>query len=115
MGLGLTQTLTKMSARNFSWGKALPAHRSDNIGAICELIVYKILLSGRFTTLWDSMTCYKETFTILLTPKYLRKCYCFCHHVLLVTYVILYYVCAFVQWAALSIDYSGPLKNSIKY
>jgi hypothetical protein len=34
--LGSTQPLTKMSARNLPWGKKRPAHRADNLAAICE-------------------------------------------------------------------------------
>jgi hypothetical protein len=36
MALGSTQPLTEMSTRNFPGGKKRPAHRADNLTAICE-------------------------------------------------------------------------------
>jgi hypothetical protein len=36
MTLGSTQSLTKMSTRNFPGGKKWPARRADNLAAICE-------------------------------------------------------------------------------
>jgi hypothetical protein len=39
MALGLTQSLTEMSARNLPSGKGRPARRADNLTAICEPIV----------------------------------------------------------------------------
>jgi hypothetical protein len=39
MALGSTQPLTEMSTRNPPGGKRLPAHKSDNLTAICEPIV----------------------------------------------------------------------------
>jgi hypothetical protein len=35
MALGSTQPLTKMSTRNPPGGKKQPAHRADNLAAIC--------------------------------------------------------------------------------
>jgi hypothetical protein len=39
--LGSTQPLTKMSTRNIPGGKGRPAHKPDNLTAICEPIVYR--------------------------------------------------------------------------
>jgi hypothetical protein len=39
VALGSTQPLTEISIRNFPGGKKWPAHRADNLAAICELIV----------------------------------------------------------------------------
>jgi hypothetical protein len=39
MALGSTQPLTEMSTTNLSGGKGRPAHKADNLSAICELIV----------------------------------------------------------------------------
>jgi hypothetical protein len=41
MALGSTQPLTEMSTRNLrgGGGKWRPAHKADNLTAICELIV----------------------------------------------------------------------------
>jgi hypothetical protein len=39
MTLGSTQPLTEMSARNLPGGKRRPAHKADNLNAICESIV----------------------------------------------------------------------------
>jgi hypothetical protein len=36
MALGSTQPLTEMSIRNLSGGKGRPAHKADNLTAICE-------------------------------------------------------------------------------
>jgi hypothetical protein len=36
MALGSTQPLTEVSTRNFLGGKERPAHRADNLAAICE-------------------------------------------------------------------------------
>jgi hypothetical protein len=38
MALGSTQPLTEMSTRNLPGGKRRPAHKADNIAAICEPI-----------------------------------------------------------------------------
>jgi hypothetical protein len=35
MALGSTQPLTKISTRNLLGGKKRPAHRADNLAAIC--------------------------------------------------------------------------------
>jgi hypothetical protein len=39
MALGSTQPLTEMSTRNIPGGKGRPAHKADNLTAICEPIV----------------------------------------------------------------------------
>jgi hypothetical protein len=39
VALGSTQPPTEMSTRNLPGGKGLPAHKSDNLTAICEPIV----------------------------------------------------------------------------
>jgi hypothetical protein len=39
MAMGSTQPLTEMSTRNL--GKGRPAHKSDNLTAICELIIWR--------------------------------------------------------------------------
>jgi hypothetical protein len=36
MALGSTQPLREMSTRNLPGGKKRPAHRADNLAAICE-------------------------------------------------------------------------------
>jgi hypothetical protein len=36
MALGSTHSLTEMSIRNLPGGKKRPAHRADNLTAICE-------------------------------------------------------------------------------
>jgi hypothetical protein len=41
MALGSTQQLTKMSTRNLSGSKKLPARRADNLAAICEPNIWK--------------------------------------------------------------------------
>jgi hypothetical protein len=39
MALGSTQPLTEMSARNLTEGRGRPAHKADNLTAICEPII----------------------------------------------------------------------------
>jgi hypothetical protein len=39
MALGLIEPLTEMSTRNIRGGKGCPVNKSDNLTAICELIV----------------------------------------------------------------------------
>jgi hypothetical protein len=39
MALGSTQPLTETSTRNLPGGKGQPAHKADNLIAICEAIV----------------------------------------------------------------------------
>jgi hypothetical protein len=41
MVLGSTQPLTEMSTRNFPGGKEWPAHKADNLNAICEPLSIK--------------------------------------------------------------------------
>jgi hypothetical protein len=36
MALGSIQPLTEMSTRNFPMGKGQPAHKADDLTAICE-------------------------------------------------------------------------------
>jgi hypothetical protein len=44
MALGSTQPLTEMSTRNLpGGGKGRPVRKADNLTAICEPIVYKML------------------------------------------------------------------------
>jgi hypothetical protein len=38
MALGSTQPLTEISTRNLPGGKGRPAHKADNLIAICESI-----------------------------------------------------------------------------
>jgi hypothetical protein len=39
MALESTQPLTEMSTRNIPGGEGLPAHKADNLNAICEPII----------------------------------------------------------------------------
>jgi hypothetical protein len=73
MALGLTQPLKEMSARTFPAGKTLPAHKADNLSAICELIVYKMLESRCLTALWASSASYREKCTLLINPECLHE------------------------------------------
>jgi hypothetical protein len=57
MALGSTQPLTEMSTRNLLGGKKWPAHRADNLAAICELIVLKMWVPQPLATLRVSTAC----------------------------------------------------------
>jgi hypothetical protein len=39
VALGLTQPLAEMNTKNLRAGKERPAHKADNLTAICELTV----------------------------------------------------------------------------
>jgi hypothetical protein len=41
----------------------MPAHKADNLTAICEPIVYRMWESRHFTTLWAFTACYRSSFT----------------------------------------------------
>jgi hypothetical protein len=62
MDLGSTQPLTEMSTRNLPGDNGRPAHKADNLTAICEPIVYKTWEPRRLTILWTSTPCYRESF-----------------------------------------------------
>jgi hypothetical protein len=55
-----------MSTRNLSGGKGWPVRKADNLTAICEPIVYKMLEPRRLTNLWDSTACYRVRFTFII-------------------------------------------------
>jgi hypothetical protein len=38
MALGSTEPLTEMYTRNIPWGKVRPAHKAENLTAICDAI-----------------------------------------------------------------------------
>jgi hypothetical protein len=65
MTLGSTQPLTEISTRNLPGGIGRPARKADNLTAICEPIVCKILEPRRLTTLWASTACYRDSVTFL--------------------------------------------------
>jgi hypothetical protein len=62
MALGSTQTLTDMTTRNHPGGKGRSARKADNLTAICESIVCKMLEPRRLTILWASTACYRDSF-----------------------------------------------------
>jgi hypothetical protein len=62
MALGSTQPLTKMSTRNLPGGKGRPGRKTDNLTAICELIVWKMWEPRRLTTLCAFTACYRDSF-----------------------------------------------------
>jgi hypothetical protein len=66
MALGSIQPLTEMSTRNIPGVEGLPAHKADNLTAICEPIVYKMWEPQHLTALWVSTACYRDTFTFII-------------------------------------------------
>jgi hypothetical protein len=66
MALGSTQPLTQMNARNLPGSKERPARKTDNLTAICESTVKKMLEPRHLTTLWAFTACYRHTFTSYL-------------------------------------------------
>jgi hypothetical protein len=69
MALGSTQPLTEMSTRNLPGGKKQPAHRADNLAAICEPKVWKCG-SLNLTTLRASMACTGIALPFTLLTEY---------------------------------------------
>jgi hypothetical protein len=57
MILGSTQPLTEISTRNIPGGKKRPAHRADNLSAICELNICKLWEPEPLTTLRATTAC----------------------------------------------------------
>jgi hypothetical protein len=57
-----------MSTRNIPGGEGRPAHKADNLTAICEPIVYKMWEPQHLTALWVSTARYRDTFTYLPYP-----------------------------------------------
>jgi hypothetical protein len=66
MALGSTQPLTEMNIRNIPGDKKRWTRKADNLTAICEPIVQKILDPPRLTTLRASTACYRDSFTFFL-------------------------------------------------
>jgi hypothetical protein len=48
-------------------GKARPAHKADNLTAICEPIVWKMWEPQPLTPLWAFAACYRDSF-FKITP-----------------------------------------------
>jgi hypothetical protein len=65
MALGSAQPLTEMSTRDLLGSKERPAHKADNLTAICELSVWKMWEPQQLTTLLASTACYRDSFTCL--------------------------------------------------
>jgi hypothetical protein len=55
-----------------SWGirGGRPAHKADNLAAICKPINYKMWEPRRLTNLWASTACYRDSFIFLLVCTY---------------------------------------------
>jgi hypothetical protein len=64
MALGSNQPLTEMRTRSLPGGKRRPACKADNLAAICEPIISKMWEPRRLTTLWASVACYRDSFTL---------------------------------------------------
>jgi hypothetical protein len=67
MALGSTRPLTELSTRNLPGGKGRLVRKTENLNAICELIVYKMWEPRRLTTLWASAVCYMDSVTFFFT------------------------------------------------
>jgi hypothetical protein len=58
---------TQMSMRNLPAGKRWPARKADNLIFICADCLEEMWVPRRLTTLWVSMACYRDSFTLYLT------------------------------------------------
>jgi hypothetical protein len=56
--------LTEMSTRNLSGGKRWPAHKANNLTAVWEPIVWKMMEPRCLRTLLASMACYRDRSTV---------------------------------------------------
>jgi hypothetical protein len=64
MSLGMTRPLAGMSTRNIPGFRRQPALKADNIIAVYEPTVYKMLQPRCLTTLCASRACYWDSFTL---------------------------------------------------
>jgi hypothetical protein len=69
MALGSTQPLTEISTMKLPGGKGQPAHKADNLTAICEPTVQKMWEPRCLRTLWTSMACYRDSFTFFTSKE----------------------------------------------
>jgi hypothetical protein len=52
-----------------------PAHKADNLTAICEPTVYEMWKSWHLTTLWASKGCYRDSFTFFIYQVFIVQAY----------------------------------------
>jgi hypothetical protein len=64
MALGSTQPLTGMNYRDHPGSKGLSERKVDNLTAIFEPIIYKMLPLRRLTTLWAFTAYYSDNFSL---------------------------------------------------
>jgi hypothetical protein len=74
VALELTKPLTEMSTRILPGGKRRPARKADNLTAMCEPIVLKMLEPRRLTTRRASTACYRDSFSIFPTRAFAIVC-----------------------------------------
>jgi hypothetical protein len=66
MSLWSTQPGTEMSTRKLPGGEGRPAHKADNLTAICKPSVYKMWEPRSLITLWAFTACYGDSLTFCL-------------------------------------------------
>jgi hypothetical protein len=52
------------------WGNVGPARLAANLNTICEATVQKMWEAEQLTTLWASLGCYSDSFTLVIILKY---------------------------------------------
>jgi hypothetical protein len=67
--MALGSTMTEMSTMNLPADKERPARKADHLTALFEPIVYKIWETQRFTTLWASTVCYRNSYNFSFTAQ----------------------------------------------
>jgi hypothetical protein len=65
-------------AEIFLGGKERPAHKANNLTAICEPIVQKMWEPRPLTTLWAFTACCRVSFTFVYEMNFLSVCLCVC-------------------------------------
>jgi hypothetical protein len=68
-GSGFDLAYNRNEYQESSWGKGRPAHKADNLTAICEPTAYKMWEPRRLTTLWASTACYRDSFAFFSLTK----------------------------------------------
>jgi hypothetical protein len=72
---GVDSAANRNEYQESSWRKRGPAHKADNLTAMCEPIVQKMSEPRRLTTLWASTAFYKDTFIFFYKSWGVAMCF----------------------------------------
>jgi hypothetical protein len=98
----------------FLGGKGRPVRKADNLTAICEPIVYIMWEPRRLTTLWASMSCYRDSFTFSFSfTLQLINILTVCVHAQWITAFILTLIYHVLKWLDILL-YNGSIIANIE-